>query len=116
MGFSRQEHLSGLPFPGYLPDPGIELMSFLCFLHWQAGTLTLAPPGKPLHITFLKMQYVLAAKFLTFRLPHESFIVKTLHTSGVLSMANPSPKPFQLPLFYLTFKCWKFPQILSFLL
>ena len=29
MGFSRQEHWSGLPFsfPGYLPDPGIELRS-----------------------------------------------------------------------------------------
>ena len=28
MGFSRQEYLSGLPFPspGDLPDPGIELM------------------------------------------------------------------------------------------
>ena len=26
MGFSRQEHWSGLPFPppGHLPDPGIE--------------------------------------------------------------------------------------------
>ena len=29
MGFSRQEHLSGLPFPGYLPDPGIEPMSLM---------------------------------------------------------------------------------------
>ena len=29
MGFSRQEHLSGLPFPtpGDLPNPGIELIS-----------------------------------------------------------------------------------------
>ena len=29
MGFSRQEHWSGLPFPspGDLPDPGIEPMS-----------------------------------------------------------------------------------------
>ena len=29
MGFSRQEYWSGLPFPppGYLPNPGIELMS-----------------------------------------------------------------------------------------
>ena len=29
MGFSRHEHWSGLPFPppGYLPDPGIKLMS-----------------------------------------------------------------------------------------
>ena len=33
MGFLRQEHRSGLPFPspGYLPHPGIEP----CLLHWQ---------------------------------------------------------------------------------
>ena len=24
MGFSRQEYWSGLPFPGDLPDPGVE--------------------------------------------------------------------------------------------
>ena len=47
MGFSRQEYWSGLPCPppGDLPDPGIEPMS-LCLLHWQAGSLPLAPPGK----------------------------------------------------------------------
>ena len=30
MGFPRQEHWSGLPFPspGDLPDPGIKLISF----------------------------------------------------------------------------------------
>ena len=34
MGFSRQEHWSGLPFPspGDLPDPGIKPMS-LCLLN-----------------------------------------------------------------------------------
>ena len=44
MGFSRQEYWSGLPCPppGDLPDPEIEP---LCLLHWQAGSLTLAPPG-----------------------------------------------------------------------
>ena len=32
MGFSRQEHWSGLPFPfpGDLPDPGTEPVSFMC--------------------------------------------------------------------------------------
>ena len=37
MGFSRQEHWSGWPFPplGDLPDPGIE-PHLLCLLHWQA--------------------------------------------------------------------------------
>ena len=41
-GFSRQKYWSGLPCPppGDLPGPGIELTS-------QAGSLPLAPPGKP---------------------------------------------------------------------
>ena len=45
MGFSRQEYLSGLPFPspGDLPDPGIEPRSPTL----QADALTSAPPGKP---------------------------------------------------------------------
>ena len=48
MGFSRQEYWRGLPCPppGDLPDPGIKSMS-LTFLHWQTGSLPLAPPGKP---------------------------------------------------------------------
>ena len=48
-GFPRQGHYSGLslPPPGALPDPGMELW---CphLLHWQAGSLPPAPPGKPL--------------------------------------------------------------------
>ena len=46
MGFSRQEYWSGLPYPspGDLPVPGVESES----LHWQAGSLPLAPPGKPI--------------------------------------------------------------------
>ena len=48
MGFSRQEYWSGLPCPtpGDLPNPGIKSMS-LTFLHWQKGSLPLAPSGKP---------------------------------------------------------------------
>ena len=51
MGFSRQEYWSGLPYlpPGDFPDPGIKLLS-LCLLHWQAGSLAVAPPGKPLSV------------------------------------------------------------------
>ena len=43
-GFSRQEYWNGLPFPspGEIPDPGIEPVS-LCLMHWQAGSLPLAP-------------------------------------------------------------------------
>jgi len=48
MGFSRQEHWSGLPcllqvtFRAQGLNPCL-----LCLLHWQAGPLPLAPPGKP---------------------------------------------------------------------
>ena len=40
MGFSRQEYWCRLPFPRSDPD-------LLCLLHCQAGSLPLAPPGKP---------------------------------------------------------------------
>ena len=48
MGFSRREYWSGLPCPppGDLPDPGIEL-TYLMSPALQAGSLPLAPPGKP---------------------------------------------------------------------
>ena len=44
MGFSRQEYWSGLPFPfpGDLPDPGIEPRSPAL----EADALTSEPPGK----------------------------------------------------------------------
>ena len=47
--FSRQESWSSLPFPppGDLPEPWIELC-LLYLLYWQASSLPLAPPGKPL--------------------------------------------------------------------
>ena len=46
MGFSRQDYCGRLPFPtpGDPTDPGIEHGSLL---HWQAGSLALAPPGNP---------------------------------------------------------------------
>ena len=48
MGFPWQEHWSGLPFPspGDLSNPWIELR-LLSLLHWQAGSLPIATPGKP---------------------------------------------------------------------
>ena len=44
MEFSRQEYWSGLPFPfpGDLPDPGIELLAL------QADALLSEPPGNPI--------------------------------------------------------------------
>jgi len=46
MGFSRQEHRSGLssPFAGDLPDPGIDVGSPAL----QANSIMSEPPGKPL--------------------------------------------------------------------
>ena len=48
-GFYRQEYWSGLPFPspGDLPDQGPN-PCLLCLLHWQVGSLSVVPPGKPL--------------------------------------------------------------------
>ena len=46
-GFSRQGYWSWLPFPspGDLPNPGTKPASFICLLHWQAGSLLLLPLG-----------------------------------------------------------------------
>ena len=46
--FSRQEYQSGLLCspPGALPTQGLNLW-LSCLLHWQVGSLELAPPGKP---------------------------------------------------------------------
>ena len=48
MGFSRQENWSGLPCPPPrdLLNPGLN-PHLLRLLHRQAGSLPLAPPGKP---------------------------------------------------------------------
>ena len=48
MGFSRQEHWSGLPCPppGDLPDPGRELAS----PEWHVDSLPSEPPGKPVAV------------------------------------------------------------------
>ena len=48
VGFSRQEYWSGLPYPPPedLPNQGPN-PCLLRLLRWQAGSLPLAPPGKP---------------------------------------------------------------------
>ena len=53
MGFSRQEYLSGLPFPspGHLPDPGIKPRSPTL----QADALSSEPPGKPLVLMIIQL-------------------------------------------------------------
>ena len=54
MKFSRQEYWSGVPLQGIFlqgifPTQGSNLY-LLCLLHWQAYSLSLAPPGKPLNV------------------------------------------------------------------
>ena len=49
MGFSRQEYWSRCHalLQGIFSTQGLNLC-LLCLLHWQAGSLQLAPPGKPM--------------------------------------------------------------------
>ena len=51
MEFSRQSYWSGLPCPppGDLPDAEGKPPSLKSNLHWQANSLPLPPPGKPMH-------------------------------------------------------------------
>ena len=63
MGFSRQEYWSGLPFPflhedsfGIFPTQGSN-PHVLHLLHWQAGSLPLAPPGKPMLSKGVRREY-----------------------------------------------------------
>ena len=48
MGYSRQEYWNGCHFllQGIFPTQGLNLR-LSCLLHWQAGSLPLAPSGKP---------------------------------------------------------------------
>ena len=49
MGFPRQEHWSGLPYPslqGIFPSQESN-RHLLRLLHWQADSFTSEPPGKP---------------------------------------------------------------------
>ena len=57
MGFSRQDYWTELP----CPSPGIFLTQgwnphFLCLLQWQAGSLPLAPPGKPNIVAYFQLK------------------------------------------------------------
>ena len=68
VGFSRQEYWSGLPYPPPedLPNQGPN-PCLLRLLRWQAGSLPLAPPGKPQCLGTRK-----AHLFLMLRVPHGS--------------------------------------------
>ena len=65
MGFFRQEYWSGLPFPypGDLPDPGIEPGSPAL----QADALPSEPPGKPMEVLGPYQMDNLSKNMLTLR-------------------------------------------------
>ena len=69
MGFSRQGYWRGLPCPppGDLPNPGIK-PTFLSLLHWQVGSLPLAPPGKT-HLLICSVIYLVSGRFQSLRIP-----------------------------------------------
>ena len=85
MGFSRQEHWSGLPCPppGDLPNSGIE-PHLLCLLHWQAGSLPLAPPRKPL----LFRMFLSKTGYLLFLL----FLSVTVHSRRLSALSSYFPQ------------------------
>ena len=56
-GFFRKEYRSGLPYPSPR-DLDLILGSNLHLLHWQAGSLPLAPPGKPRSLLVIYYTYI----------------------------------------------------------
>ena len=92
MGFSRQEHWSGLPCPppGYLPDPGIELTSLRCpalaggYFTTSATWLISKIPSLPSHPAEILMddQNILS-------LSYSASQVKVLENSNTAHLAVP---------------------------
>ena len=106
MGFSRQEHWSGLPCPppGDLPKPGTEPTS-LSLLHWQSGSLPLAPLGStcylPKLVTWARLHFIHHHLFQTSHSagqPHERHV--PLEPSLAVSFS------FSLPLFLAPMTPW----------
>ena len=69
MEFSRREWWSGwlCPLPGgsiFLTQEGSNLL-LLCLLHWQAGSLPLVLPGKPISTIYIRVN-IQFPKFLIF--------------------------------------------------
>ena len=103
MGFSMQEYWNGWPCPpsGDIPDQGSNL-HLLCLLHWQAGSLPLVPPGKPL--SFLS-PFKISSSQQEISCPYSSFV-------GNLSFLSDFNN-FLLPMFghikmyiYIDLFCW----------
>ena len=67
VGFSRQEHWRGLPFPppGDLSDPETEPVSPVC-LSLAGGLFTTEQPGKPLQVPKPLLMLLLVDNFSLF--------------------------------------------------
>ena len=90
MGFSRQEHWSGLPCPspGDLPNPGIEPRSPIL----QADSLPAEPPGKPKN-TGVSSLSLLQWIFLT-----QESNWGLLHCRWILYQQSYQGSPFSVPM------------------
>ena len=90
MGFSKQEYWSGLPFPlpGDLPNPGIKPTS-LCLLHWQAGSVPVAPPEKTITVISGKCSGIFKLIFKpTMRNPHGFFNYVPLFPISIITFTT----------------------------
>ena len=81
MGFSRQEHWRGLPFPppGDLPDPGIEPSSPAL----AGGFFTTEPRGKP--VPYFKRHHLINFSG-TFLRAEVVFVPPPLHKGSCLTL------------------------------
>ena len=82
MGFSRQEHWSGLPFtsPGDLPNPGFKPASLTSNLHWQTGSLPLSDTWEALRMAILEKR-TLGKRDINKLNMYVHFHPKPVHTS-----------------------------------
>ena len=65
---------------GIFPTQGLNLY-LLCLLHWQVGSLPLAPLGKPLHLRFSSVQC------------SHSVVSDSLRPHGLQHARSPCPSP-----------------------
>ena len=102
MRFSRQEYWSGLPCPppGELPTQGSN-PDLLHLLHWQAGSLLLAPPGsESLSLVLVEMDVF---KYFT------SDTAVLVHTSWFYLFNSPKTKQYNAArLIFFSFPKWKY--------
>ena len=95
MGLFRHECWSGSPFPPLadLPNPGLN-PHLLYFLLWQVGSLSLAPPGKP--ISPLQHAWNVQGTLVAQIFPPNNYRV-FCERSLALIASSPSPHKLFLP-------------------